>query len=307
MSQPREELEAEVRSLRSFLNELEDDDFLERVQLTRRLELKLQELERLQELTQATILPITFRGGPVEGMRSIDAGFATKAMKTLIEAIDTVAASFSAEELKNSGRLPGGSGEGLRIVDIARGSFGFMLELPAPSQPTDQTTLLPQQTTHYTRAVQTTLRLIKEATVTNEDALSDLIAEIHPRAAAKVLSFIEVLSSHGALFSAEFEGERLQLERPVELEQIKDALRAEDIEETQELKLGVLIGALPESREFEAELDDQTIIRGKIDRQIQDVKAFKREWENTRAQLIFRVTRVRDKRRHVLTMARSVD
>lgn len=65
--------------------------------------------------------------------------------------------------------------------------------------------------------------------------------------------------------------------------------------------IGTILGILPQSRDFEARLEDGRIIRGTVARAVEDIAAFKQQWENVQASLHFRG--VRTNRCHVLTGA----
>ena len=299
-------IEAEIVTLEGFLQELSDDHFIERLGFEERLAVARQRLDEATKVPRAKLLPITFRGVPVDGSRSIDANFATLAVKSFVEATETVAASQVSGELKGRGRLPGVGERSLRIVDTALGSFGFELALPPPVIEEGAQRELPlDEPDPYARAIETTLALIAEAATDDEEAISDLVAEMHPRAATKVRAFAKVLSDHHALFAAEFEGRRVQFDREEQAQRVVDALKEEDIHEDSEAQEGTLLGVLPESRQFEARLADGRLVRGKVDRNVEDISAFKAKWEDQAAILHFRVITVRANRRWVLTQATS--
>ncbi|WP_213457536.1 hypothetical protein [Thiocapsa sp.] len=300
----REFLQSEVTTLEGLLGNLSEDRIIERIGFEERLRQSRDRLAVLEASALAKALPITFRGAPVEGTRSIAADFAAAALKAFIEATDTVAASLTAEGLKGRGRLPGAS-RSLRIIDTVQGSFGFELELPPPVTDSAQIQLpIPgEEQDPYARAIERTFKLIKDAVSSDDEGMSDLIAEIHPRAAAKVRAFAKVLSDHDAGFAAEFEGKRVNLNRGIEVEHVLDALRDEDIAERIEEHSGVLVGILPESRRFECRLDEGPLISGWIDRDIEDIGAFKTTWENKKARLSFRVVSVRTNQRFILVDA----
>ncbi len=155
----------------------------------------------------------------------------------------------------------------------------------------------------YAQAISTTLLLIQGAANADEDAMSDLIAEMHPRAASKVRAFAKVLADNEAVFAAEFDGRRVRLNSNADVKRVIDALRDEDIGERSETLEGRLLGILPESRAFECRLPDGRLIRGKVDRALQDIAQFKKRWESVDAKLTFRVISVRAKERHVLAGA----
>jgi hypothetical protein len=295
---------SEITTLEGLLNGMPEDRLIERIGIEERLKQARERLAELESSPLAQSLPITFRGAPVEGVRSIDAVFASTALKAFIEATDTVAASLTSDGLKGRGRLPGAS-RSLRIVDTARGSFGFELELPPPVGNTAQMPLegLGEEPDPYASAIATTFKLIADATSSDEEGVSDLIAEIHPRAATKVHAFAKVLSDAGAGFAAEFEGRRVRLNEGAEVQRVLDALRDEDIAERTDEQNGVLLGILPESRRFECRITDGRVIAGKVDRALPDIARFKATWENKEALLSFRVVSVRTNQRFILTAA----
>jgi hypothetical protein len=300
----RDFMRSEVTTLENLLNSLPEGRIIERIGFEERLRQARERLAELDAGPLAQSLPITFRGAPVEGARSIDAGFASMALKAFIEATDTVAASLTSDGLKGRGRLPGAS-RSLRIVDTVHGSFGFELELPplvadAAQMPLDG---LGEEPDPYASAIATTFKLIADAASSDEEGMSDLIAEIHPRAATKVHAFAKVLSDAGAGFAAEFEGRRVRLNEGAEVQRVLDALRDEDIAERTEEQNGVLLGILPESRRFECRIADRRVISGKVDRALPDIAGFKATWENKDARLSFRVVSVRKNQRFILTAA----
>jgi hypothetical protein len=300
----RESLLAEAATIEDLLKRLSDDRVIERLGLEQRLEEARTELEALDAAPLGKLLPITFRGKPVEGMHSIDAGFASAALRAFVEATDTVAASFT-DDLKGRGRLPSVS-RSLRIIDTARGSFGFELELPPPELQQDQLAIDFNEADPYERAIETTFALIADAAASDEEGMSDLIAEIHPRAAAKVHAFAKVLSDHDAGFAAEFEGKQVQLRESSDVQRVLDALKDEDMGEREERIEGVLLGILPESRRFECRLDDGRLLTGKVDRVVADIGELKTHWENKPASLQFRIVSVRANERFILTGATAL-
>ena len=300
-----ERLRSEIGTVEGFLAELPEDSLLERMSWESRLEVLRARLAEVEARPQAYPLSITFRGAPVDGSRSIDATFASKAMRAFVDATDTVTASLVTNDLRDRGRLPGARARSLRIVDTAVGSFGFELELPPP--PEEDPGLFPsEQLDPHVEAIETTLRLLDEAATDDEDAISDLIAEIHPRAAAKVRNFAQVLAEHAALVAVAFREKQLRIDDDAKIQRVIEALADADISETDEMHYGTLLGVLPESRRFEARLSGK-VVSGKVDRSVTDIPAFKQRWENQTALFVFRVVRVRTRSRYILTSVEPAD
>lgn len=293
---------SEVGTLERFIQELGRGRVIERISLESRLKKVRKRLAKLEARPQPKYLPITFRGRPVDGVRSIDAAFSAQALKAFVEAVSTVVASV-AGSLKERGRLPV-SDRSLRVVDTAAGSFGFTLELPPPApadadapQPVDAQTPDP-----YAEAITQTLNLLKKAATGDDDAISEGVAEVHPRAAAKVRAFAKVLTEHRAVFAASFEGQEARFDDDEQAQRAVRALDDKDIGEDDMDETGTLLGLLPKSREFEATLSTGADIRGKLDRAV-DVAALKALPEGQPLALSLRVVRVRNHRRYILTAA----
>lgn len=149
-------------------------------------------------------------------------------------------------------------------------------------------------------AIESTFTLIEQAASLDESAVSDLIADIHPRASAKVRAFAKVLADHQALFAAEFKGRQIRLDRAEQVQYIVDCLDDADIHERTETLSVIVQGILPEARRFEARLENGEVVNGKIDRSLPRVMEFKSEVENSPHRLLFRVVNVRANRRYVL-------
>lgn len=300
-------LQSEVATLEGLLADLSQDRVIERLGFERRLNEAKQKLAGLSTQPRALSLPITFRGDPVEGSRSIDASFASKALRAFVEATDTVAASLTTVDLKGIGPLPGAGERSLRIVDTVLGSFGFELELPpspTASYETQQDLLDPLTGSDppdpYIDAIATTFNLISQSASMDENAITDLVADIHPRAAAKVRAFAKVLSDYHALFAAEFEGQQIRLDRHEQVQHVMEFLDGKYINETVQVLSATVQGILPKARVFEARLAAGEVVKGKIDRSLADIQSFKALVENRAALLRFRIVNVRANRRYVL-------
>lgn len=297
-------LQSEVSSLEALLRQLPEGRVIERMGFESRLDEAREQLAAALQAPQARAFPITFRGAPVDGCRSIDAAFASQALNAFVEATDTVAASLIRDDLKSRGRLPGSGQRSLRIVDTAIGSFGFELELPPlfSEDPLGQQVLagLPEPHDPYVEAIESTLTLIEQAASRAEDAVSDLIADIHPRASAKVRAFAKVLADHQALFAAEFQGHQFRLHDLDQVQHILDCLDDSEISEEKQTLNVVIEGIFTFGRMFEATQEDGGVIRGKIIRSLEGLPDFKREVEGKLLPLLFRVVKVRSNLRYVL-------
>lgn len=265
----RSQLESELAILEEMLADIEEGRVIERLGLAARRDALRDELARLPRGLPPVSL--TFRGEPVEGSRSISAEFGGRAVALFTEAVATVAASLTTE-LRSAGPLPGGNDLQLRIVGTTVGSFGFELELPAA------TSVLDGFPDPVGEAVDTTLALIDQAMVGDEDALSDVLSTIHPRAAAKVQDFVRLVVDRHALFAVRFGDKRLVVPDEEAGRRTLSALRTDELRQVEVEVAATLTGVLPHGRDFECRVDGvngEQILRGKIDRGLDDMPALK--------------------------------
>ena len=300
----RDMLVAEIATLESFLRELPASRLIERKGFEKRLAAARARLSAIPERLAKPLI-ITFNGQPVEGMRSIAADFAGKALVAFTDATKFVATSLKAP-LEGTGRLPGSPERSLRIVDKVVGSFGFELELPALDETIQQGTLFPDGEDSLELAVRSTLGVLREGSRADDAALSELVADMQPRAAKKIRDFAEVLVRASAGFAAEFEGNTVRLSSSDDARRVVDALRDDDLSEEETQLIGTITGILPAARRFEALLESGGIINGKLDRSLLDVESFKRTWVDKKGRLALRETRVRQSRRFVMLGASPI-
>lgn len=287
-------VESEITMLEEMLAKIGKGRVIERVGLEARVQALRAELSALGEERPRVLL--TFRGEPVIGARAILAEFGGKAAALFSEAVATVSASLSTQ-LGSAGPLPRGADRQLRIVGTAIGSFGFELELPPPEG-------LPGLIPEMPDAVESTLALIRGAQAGDEDALSELIAEIHPRAAAKVHAFVKHVVDRNAGFAVSFGEQRAAVRDPQEGRAVLEALREDQIRQAELIIDAALTGVLPGARRFEARrASDNELLSGRIDRSAGDPEELLRSWLGKPARLAVRETRVRSGRPSYLLLA----
>lgn len=171
------------------------------------------------------------------------------------------------------GPIPNRDKNQLLITGTAIGSFGFEFELPAP-----ELTLFPEQENPQI-AIEKIEALFRLAATGSDDEVAEVIEEVHPRAVKKVYDFLELLVQQQAWCGLEFEGHSF---RYADYEQLKiscERLKDENIHEQEETYSGKFEGVLPTGRSFEFRLNDQkSVIKGKIDRTIDDPDILNRDW-----------------------------
>ncbi|MCB9933238.1 MAG: hypothetical protein H6841_07450 [Planctomycetes bacterium] len=278
-------LASEVKELEELLASIPDENVIERRSLETRLASARASLEALPP-HPARKARLTFRGRPVLGSHGIVADFGAKATRAFSDAFTAVAAALDGA-LRDMGPIPDRESKQLLITGTALGSFGFEFELPS-----GQASLF----TGRTRAeeamekVETLFRLAAEG---SDDEVAEVVEEVHPRVVKDVREFLDLLVQQQAWCALEFDERSFRFAGHDQVKAASERLKEDNIQERQETHRGEFQGVLPASRTFEFRLlDDQGILRGKVDRAIDDPDILNREWLHQPASVRFSVMQV---------------
>jgi hypothetical protein len=186
---------------------------------------------------------LLFDGGPVIGSQEIRLQFATQ----LLDSYQTLVAIFAAEkggaELKARGKLPKAFTSKLFIRDMLRGSVGFLLEEPPPTQASMLPTVLKD-------AVREATASLRDLSAASSDAFQSRAEAMSPRAMRAVKRISRALAEAGAAAKIVDDEEELSLtsERVATLQSRLNEV--EVVEATEELD-GVLLGIFPDRQQYE--------------------------------------------------------
>ena len=257
---------SEIAELEGLLADLPENMVIERMGLEARLEQAKSLIADVEPPTPPKRAYFTFRGKPVLGSHGVVADFGGLAVAAISDAVALVAAGASLQE---SGPIPGSAQNRPYITGVARGSFGFELEIPE-FQNQAQYNLLENQVESALEKVQ---ELLTTASKGSDDELSDMADEIHPRAIKKVTELLDIMANNGAWFTLRFGESECRYDSDAQVKESARRLR-DDVHESKEVIQGYDIYVLPEGRLFEmTRADDDAIIRGKIGREITDAIA----------------------------------
>lgn len=260
-----EYLLAERSELQRLLADTSDDEVLVRGSFLARLERVESQLAAVET---APPLPaqarLTFRGRPVVGGHGIFAEFGIEATSKFVKAVTTMAAAV-AKPLGSSGPIPNRDQNRLLITGTAVGSFGFELEEYLEPEGA-QLSLGLEAESAVARALRQTLELLG-GTLGSDDALTDAVATVDPRARVEVRSFLETLVAHEAVCALEPSngapsvqfGDVGQVRRSIQ------RLGQDNVHEAQRSFEGTFQGVLPDLRTFEFRIaGEDSLVRGKI-------------------------------------------
>jgi hypothetical protein len=278
-------ISSEIAELEQILATMPPTEVIARISFESRLRSAKAALAAIVNSPLAKKAKLTFRGRPVFGSHGIAADFGTKAAGAFSDAFAAVAAGLS-ESLQYMGPIPDKAKNQLLITGTAIGSFGFEFELPPKKDD-----LFPDagRTDEALQKLQDLLRISAEG---SDDAMAELVEEIHPRAVRKVSDFVGYLVQQQALCGLEFEDRFFRFDSSEQLQFSAERLQEENIRERDEEFIGSFAGVLPSSRTFEFNLQDGNPIKGKVSLEIEDPDLLNREWLKKAAKITLGVIQV---------------
>ncbi|MCR4317502.1 MAG: hypothetical protein NUW37_14275 [Planctomycetes bacterium] len=254
-------LSSEITELESLLAEIPPEDVIDRKSLESRLRKVRKEIEGVRKDRLTHRAKLYFRGKPVFGSHGMSADFAAKATNAFNDAVVAVAAAFL-DGFKETGPFPEKRRNNLVLTGTAVGSFGLVFETPENDDP--QLDLFPEQTSTE-RAIEQIQNLLQKSIEGSDDELTNLVDEIHPRAAKKVAAFLSVIAGQDAWFAMEFKDKPLRFDSVEQIKVVSERLGSDNIFETEETIRGEFQGARVVSLDFDFKRsDNDEIIKGKI-------------------------------------------
>lgn len=262
---PYQTLSSEKAQLEAILAEIPAEDVIERASFEARLAGIRERLSLLSPAAPVKRASLTFRGAPVIGSRAIAADFTARVTSLFSDAVAAIAAGLQ-ENLKYTGKIPHRKDNRLFITGTAVGSFGFEFEVPATDTEDD---LFPESSP----AAEALDRLLKVFEITasgDDEALAEVVDEIHPRAVRKIAEMLDYTARERAWCGLSFSGHTFRFRDHQQLETAAARVREDNIRESSVEIEGLFTGVLPRSRRFEFKsLDGEIDIRGKVSADIE--------------------------------------
>jgi hypothetical protein len=258
-------LTAEKKQLEAILHQIPEDEVIERASFAARLAGVNKGLSALTPPIPVKKAALTFRGDPVIGSRAIAADFTAKVTSLFSDAVAAIAAGLQ-ENLKYMGKIPHKKDNRLFITGTAIGSFGFEFEVPTTDTEDD---LFPESSP-AAEALDRLLRVFEITASGDDEALAEVVDEIHPRAVKKIAEMLDYTAKERAWCSLSFSGHSFRFRDHQQLESAAARVREDNIKESTVEIEGAFTGVLPKSRRFEFKsLDGKIDIRGKVSPEIE--------------------------------------
>lgn len=291
-------LKSEITELEALLEQIPVSNVIERMSFESRLQAAKKTLAELPEQIVAKA-KLTFRGEPVLGSYGMAADFGGKAAGAFSEAFTAITAALT-DGLRDMGPIPNRDKNQLLITGTAVGSFGFEFELPAEAPD------LFSESSRYA-ALEKIEELFRFAVTGSDDDVAEVIEKVHPRAVKKVYEFLELLVQQKAWCGLEFSDRAFRYSSYEQLKTATERLKDDNIHENEEQFQGELQGVLPSARTFEFRLQDNSILRGRIDAAFAEPENLNRDWLHKPVNLTLSVIQVGTGRpRYILISAKSI-
>lgn len=232
----------------------EDDDPVGWLQLSSRkadIENELTQLEAVPETRAAVAL--FFGGRPVLGSKGIEASFAGKAIDRYQDLVGKRYAALESGPLGDRRRIPTSSTHAqMLITEVARGSFGFVLEEAAETSSFFDTSLK--------KVVDEISELIHRLSVVDEEGFEAVVNTLDNRLLASLKDFFKTLDEAGATLKL-VEGQKEYVLQREDIERAR--VRVDSMEEIgeQEQEVTGIVYLLPDSQRFELYPTDTGTVR----------------------------------------------
>lgn len=291
-------LNSEITELEALLEQIPASNVIERMSFESRLQAAKKALAELPEQIVAKA-KLTFRGEPILGSYGMTADFGSKAAGAFSEAFTAITAALT-DGLRDMGPIPNRYKNQLLITGTAVGSFGFEFELPAEE---------PDFFTEGSRyaALEKIEELFRFAVTGSDDDVAEVIEKVHPRAVKKVYEFLDLLVQQKAWCGLEFSDRAFRYSNYEQLKTATERLKDDNIHEDEEGFQGEFQGILPSARTFEFRLQDNSILRGRIDAAFADPENLNRDWLHKPVSLTLSVIHVgKGRPRYILVSADNI-
>ncbi|MCA3447170.1 MAG: hypothetical protein INF93_10695 [Rhodobacter sp.] len=257
------DLELQRRELKTLIDESRSDgDIVGQRSFSARLEAVEEEISALTA-SDAMIAEIAllFDGAPVDGGRSIDATFATKALHHFQSIVTRLFSANLRGELAARGKIRGADLAALNIRGIATGSFGFILEEKDALQSSVVKTPLRE-------VLEEAASLFDEFTQESDDEFLINVDDINPRVFKALAQFFGHLERNDASLKANLPDRQLLFDR-TGISRAYKRISDTSVKIDPVTWAGTLVGLSPIRRTFDFKKDGtQQIISGKFSYQV---------------------------------------
>lgn len=255
-----EGMQAELSAVSALLQQaIEFADPVGELQYSHRKKSLEQEIGQIAETPEKSAsVALFFGGAPVLGSRGISADFAGHALELFQELVSRSFATAELGVLGKRGPVPYRDSTKLMITEIAKGSFGFVLD-----EMSDQLEL---EDTSLKLMVEDVAKLLERTASPNELDFEEIAETLDARTLQSLRDFFITLDSNNATIRvvediADFTLDSTSIHRG------RIRTEATSIDESEDFIIGVLFGFLPEHRKFELRIATGETVYGSVSKE----------------------------------------
>ena len=245
-------LQAELASLNQLLESARElDDPVGEFQLEKRKNKLTAEIQSLADAREEKASVALFFGGkPVLGSRGISANFAGRMLENFQELVTRTFASAELRALGERGPVPMQQATDLMVTNLAKGSFGFVLDELSDQEEIDVTALK--------LMVEDVVTTLERVASSNDADFEEVVEELDPRMLISLKNFFVALDSAEGTLRLVDDAADVSLDSQA-IHRARVRTEATSIDENDITVEGVLIGFLPEHRKFEMSVDGEML------------------------------------------------
>ncbi|ELW7429309.1 hypothetical protein QLJ53_002154 [Escherichia coli] len=185
-------LQAELSSIEYLIQGREDVDPIGFLQMNSRRQEIAEKIDAIKDYhSNKAEVGLFFGGNPVFGSKGIDADFTSAILDKFQSLVSKRFAFLENGSLSQRGPIPNSINTKLMITDVARGSFGFILEEGIKSEES-----IVDSDLKY--VVEDVNNIIGRVSSSDEVAFEDIIEQLDSRVMNELISFYSVLFNAGA-------------------------------------------------------------------------------------------------------------
>lgn len=235
-----------------------EDDPVGHFQFSRRLARLRTELETLGRPELTGSVALFFAGSPVVGSLGIKADFAGRAVEMFQDIVSKRFAASEVGDLGGRGPVPLLANSELLLTNVARGSFGVILEEAESNESLTETQMKV--------VLDDVVQAINVAATEANEPFDELLETIDHRYLRSLGEFFELLDDKAATVRV-VEGQQDRQFTSVEIHRARERTSATQIDERDDQRLVGTLYLLPGPRRFELVLDVGESIWGPVSRQ----------------------------------------
>jgi hypothetical protein len=250
-------LQAELNSIDNLIKDsIKYNDYLGEIQYKARKEAIEEEIKVLSSsIREEANVAIYFGGSPVFGSKGIQVNFAGHILEEYQNLLSKVFAKHEYGNLGKRGKIPMKDISNLMVTEVARGSFGFILE-----EMNDQTEMFD---TSLKTIVEETSEILFKSSIDDQGVFEEMLENLDNRTLISLKDFYTFLDDNSATFRL-VEDDKEYVFDSLKIHLGRMRTESTSINEEEDRIFGELLGFLPLHKKFELKMENDEVIYGQV-------------------------------------------